>query len=59
MAVKLIATYSKKLGLPGYSSVQFSLNVETEVSDLNQVETCSRDLYELLQENPIVAGWAC
>ena len=27
MAVKLIGTYAKKLGLPGYSSHQFSVSV--------------------------------
>jgi hypothetical protein len=51
MAIKLIANYSKKLGLPNFSSVQFSLTVETEVSDLNQVETQSHELYDLLLEN--------
>ena len=30
MALKLIANYSKRLGLPGYSSHQFSVCVETE-----------------------------
>jgi hypothetical protein len=30
-AVKLIANYSKRLGLPGYSSHQFSVSVETEL----------------------------
>jgi len=32
MAIKLIANYSKRLGLPGYSSHQFSVSVETENS---------------------------
>lgn len=30
MAIKLIANFSKRLGLPGYSSHQFSVSVETE-----------------------------
>ena len=33
MAVKLIANYAKRLGLPGYSSHQFSVSVETELHD--------------------------
>ncbi len=51
MAVKLIANYAKRLGLPGYSSHQFSISVETELTDLNQVEAESSRLYRLLQEN--------
>ncbi len=51
MALKLIANYSKRLGLPGYSSHQFSVSVETEISSINDVaEECSR-LYQLLQQN--------
>jgi hypothetical protein len=37
------------LGLPGYSSHQYSLSVWTEVSDLSQIETGSASLYEELQ----------
>ena len=37
MALKLIATYSKRLGLPGYSSHQFSVCVETEISNIDDV----------------------
>ena len=36
MAIKLIANYSKRLGLPGYSSQQFSVSVETELSAANE-----------------------
>ena len=51
MAIKLIANYSKRLGLPGYSSHQFSVSVETEVgADENIAAEASR-LYHLLQEN--------
>ena len=43
------ANYSKKLGLPGYSSHQYSLTVRAELNDLNQVEAESKRLYSLLQ----------
>ena len=51
MALKLIANYSKRLGLPGYSSHQFSVSVETEISNINDVAGESTRLYELLQQN--------
>jgi len=44
MAIKLIANYSKKLGLPGYSSHQFSVSVETELvtnDDMEQLEVAN------------------
>lgn len=51
MAIKLSTNYSKKLGLPGYSSHSFSASVEVELTDLSQVaEQCTR-LYELLQQS--------
>ena len=37
MAVKIIANYSKRLGLPGYSSHQFSVSVETELANTDNV----------------------
>ena len=49
MALVLEANYSKKLGLPGYSSHQYSVTVRTELSDVNQVEAESKRLYGLLQ----------
>ena len=49
MSVILEANYSKKLGLPGYSSHQFMLTVRTELSDLTQVGAESARLYTLLQ----------
>jgi len=49
MALVLEANYSKKLGLPGYSSHQYSVTVRTELSDVNQVEAESKRLYALLQ----------
>jgi hypothetical protein len=49
MALKLIATYSKRLGLPGYSSHQFSVCVETEISNIDDVAGESSRLYQRLQ----------
>ncbi len=48
--IKLKCDYSKKLGLPGYSSHQFSISLETEITDVSQVEAESARLYKLLQE---------
>lgn len=50
MAIKLIANYAKRLGLPGYSSHQFSVSVETELTDLGQVQGEAARLYGLLQD---------
>src|ERR1043166_2873463 len=50
MAVKLIANYAKRLGLPGYSSHQFSVSIETELQNLDNVREASARLYESLQE---------
>ncbi len=50
MAIKIIANYSKRLGLPGYSSHQFSVTAETELVDLGQVQGESTRLYGLLQD---------
>ena len=49
MAIKLNASYSKKLGLPGYSSHAFSASVEVELGDINQVNAECARLYGLLQ----------
>ncbi|WP_397385197.1 hypothetical protein [Prosthecobacter sp.] len=51
MAIKLSANYSKKLGLPQYSSHSFSASVEVELSDITQVETEVQKLYQLLQQS--------
>lgn len=51
MAVKLSANYSKKLGLPGFSSHFFSVSVEVELTDLTQVERECQRLYQLLQHS--------
>jgi hypothetical protein len=47
--ITLEANYSKKLGLPGFSSHQFSVTLRTEISDVNQVQNESARLYKLLQ----------
>ncbi|TSA31286.1 MAG: hypothetical protein D4R65_11405 [Verrucomicrobiaceae bacterium] len=51
MALKLIANYSKRLGLPGYSSHQFSVCVETEISSIDDVAGESSRLYQSLQQS--------
>lgn len=49
MAIILEANYSKKLGLPGYSSHQYSVTLRTEVTDFSQVQEENSRLYALLQ----------
>ncbi|MES2658860.1 MAG: hypothetical protein V4689_09590 [Verrucomicrobiota bacterium] len=49
MAIKLIANYSKRLGLPGYSSHQFSVSVETELVTTDDLAGESERLYQRLQ----------
>jgi len=44
------ASYSKKIGLPGYSSHSYSVTVRTDVSDIRQIEKESAQLYALLQD---------
>ncbi|WP_193211178.1 hypothetical protein [Luteolibacter marinus] len=51
MAIKLIANYSKRLGLPGYSSHQFSIEIETELVTTDDVAGESARIYQLLQTN--------
>lgn len=51
MAIKLIANYSKRLGLPGYSSHQFSVSIETELVTTADVPAESARIYHLLQSN--------
>src|ERR1035441_7450377 len=48
--ITLECNYSKKLGLPGFSSHQFSITLRTEIADVNQVQPESTRLYKLLQE---------
>lgn len=49
--IKLIANYSKRLGLPGFSSHQFSISVEAEISNVDDVRQESERLYATLQQS--------
>ena len=49
MAIKLIANYSKRLGLPGYSSHQFEVSIETEITHTSELATETERLYGSLQ----------
>ena len=49
MAVIIEANYSKKLGLPEYSSHQYSVTLRTEIADLSQLEKVNAELYARLQ----------
>jgi hypothetical protein len=49
MAVILQITYSKKLGLPGYSSHSCSVSLTTEIQDKEMAGEESAKLYQLLQ----------
>jgi hypothetical protein len=49
MALILEANYSKKIGLPGYSSHQFSLSLKTELNDPTKIHAESTRLYSMLQ----------
>ncbi len=50
MAIKLIGNYAKRLGLPGYSSHQFSVSVETELTDAGDIQSEASRIYALLQD---------
>ena len=49
MAIIIEANYSKKLGLPAYSSHSYSVTIRSEVADLSQFERESSKLYAILQ----------
>ena len=49
MSVILEISYSKKVGLPAYSSHQCSLTIRTELGDLSQLEKTNAELYARLQ----------
>lgn len=51
MAIVFEANYSKKLGLPGFSSHQYSVTVRSELSDMTQIDSESKRLYALLQSS--------
>ena len=48
--IRLSAAYSKKVGLPGYSSHSFSVSIETELQNLDSVREESARLYDSLQQ---------
>jgi hypothetical protein len=50
MALIVSTDYSKKLGLPGFSSHQFSVSIQTELTDLDRVPGEVARLYQLLQQ---------
>ena len=50
MAVILNLVYSKKLGLPNFSSHQCSVSIQTEIADLTQVTGEVKRLYALTQD---------
>ena len=50
MALLLEGNYSKKIGLAGYSSHQFSLTLKTEITDIANVPAEAARLYRLLQD---------
>ena len=49
--ITLETNYSKKIGLPGYSSHQFSVTLKTELADISQAEQESARLYSVLQQS--------
>lgn len=51
MAIQIEANYTKKLGLPNYSSHAYSVTVRTAVQNLEQIESESARLYGLLQSS--------
>ena len=59
MSVKLIANYAKRLGLPGYSSHQFSVSIETELQSLDNVREQSARLYLLSILNVVIVIVRC
>lgn len=49
MAIKLNAAYSKKLGLPNFSSHSFAASVEVELTDPGTIAAETARLYGILQ----------
>lgn len=50
MAIILEAAYSKKLGLPNFSSHSYVVSIRTELTDISQVPEESAKLYKMLQD---------
>ena len=51
MAVLLQMTYSKKLGLPNFSSHSCSVSLQVEIADVSQVTGEAKRLYALMQDS--------
>ena len=51
MAVLLQMTYSKKLGLPNFSSHSCAVSLQVEIADVSQVTTEVKRLYALTQDS--------
>jgi len=49
--IRLTANYSKRLGLPGFSSHQFSISVESELNNTDDVALEAARLYTTLQQS--------
>jgi hypothetical protein len=49
MSVILEVNYSKKVGLPNYSSHSHSVTLRVELSDLSQLEKTNAELYQRIQ----------
>ncbi len=49
MALTLVANYSKKVGLPNFSSHSFSISCTKEITSIDHVEEESTELYSILQ----------
>ena len=49
--ITLECNYTKKIGLPNYSSHQFSVTLKAELTDTTQVQAESSRLYALLQQS--------
>ena len=50
MAIVLTMNYSKKLGLPNFSSHSCSVSLEVEIADVSQVTGEAKRLYALMQD---------
>lgn len=50
MAIQLKFDYSKKLGLPQYSSHQFSVSLTSEVNDVSHIHAEVERIYRVLQD---------
>jgi len=51
MAVIFHMTYSKKLGLPNFSSHSCSVSLEVEIADVSQITGEAKRLYALMQDS--------